>query len=987
LFGRLLLGEGDAYEAIHPARMVIGPGVGEAEIEQDVSVASGVGAGVIGADLHIYADGVPLYLLVSHAPAARAGDAWLRELPSRMLNARFRVVGFTLRRDEGASLHQWRRSDEPLAVRWLHGDGGQGKTRLANQFADEAAIIGWKVIHAIHGPGTILPLERPQQDLRLGDASGVLMIVDYADRWPLTDLILLLANKVLRQGVPARVLLIARGTDGWPGVRAILADDAAASDQQLLALETQHRQREEMFTAAWRSFAAVYGISDPPAVPEAGLLDNPDMGLTLAIHMAALVDVDSRLAGREPPRGMEAMTVYLLDRENLHWASLYGETGRHSDRPYRTPPEVMNRTVFTAAMTGPLPIEGAARVLGRLRFRDDAGQVLHDHGMCYPAAPGSRGGALEPLYPDRLAEDFLALTLPGHTADYPSQAWAETAAQTLLTGGRDLLRWLPRSVTFLAAAAHRWPHVGEQHLYPLLRSKPQLLLAAGSGAIITLTSIDTLDMRVLEAAEPLLPEDSNVTLDIGAAAITERLTRHRLPAETDPVKRARMFGRLSWRYTNAGRALDALEAAQEAVAILRRLPPQQQHQHRDALARMLANLGGKLSEVGRHDDGLAATTEAASLQRVLAREDAARHAPDLALSLHNIGVQLRQLGRLPAALPPTEEAVRIYRSLAGWNLERHLPALAGVLGTLGTLLSDLDRAEESLAATTEALAIRQRLATEEQQAHQPDYAVSLANLGAQLSEGKQWHDALAQTEKAMYLQEQVSNANKASYEPARLALAHNHAGQLWELGRHDEAVAEALTVVDGYRSLAASLPDQYETLLATALANLGKFQLMLNDPRALATLQEAVEIRRRRTGTAAEARVVHLVLALTDLAAALAQRGRYSDAFDVAREAVERQRGEGQATSLTAQQALAPALTVVGAIAAEMGHLEDALDAMREAVGLYRLLADRHPASSRPKLAAALGNLSLVLRASGQEHEAAEAEREARSMMPRGRGE
>jgi tetratricopeptide (TPR) repeat protein len=966
--------------------VVTGPRGGETEVEQGVCAATGVGYGLIGADLHVYADGVPLYLLAEQGPAARADGAWLRELPSRMLNARFRVVPFTLRRDEVTSLHQWRRSGDPLAVRWLYGPGGQGKTRLANQFADEAAIAGWKVVHAIHGPGTVLPLERPQQDLRPGDASGLLLIVDYADRWPLTDLAWLLANRVLQQEIPARVLLIARGTDGWPGVQALLPEDAVASDQQLLPLGTQHSQRAEMFIAAWRGFTTVYGIDHPPMVPETDLLADPEMGLTLAIHMAALVGVDSRLAGREPPRGMEAMTVYLLDRENLQWASLYGEAGRHSDRPYGTPPEVMNRAVFTAAMTGPLPTEIAGRVLGRLRFADDADQVLHDHAVCYPAAPDDRGGALEPLYPDRLAEDFLALTLPGHAADYPSHAWARTSARTLLTEGRDLLSWLPRSVTFLATAAHRWPHVGEQHLFPLLRNQPQLLLAAGSAAITILTSIDALDMRVLEAVEPLLPRERNVALDVGVAAIAERLTRHRLPAEPDPVERARMQAQLSWRYTNAGRSLDALSAAQQAVSLLRQLHPQRRHEHRDLMARVLDNLGGKLFEVGRHDEGLAATTEAVSLQRVLAREDPARHTIDLAQSLHNAGAELRQLGRLPAALAPTEEAVAVYRSLADRNPDEYLPGLALALGSLGTLLSDLDRGEEAVAATREALAIRQRLAAAEQQTHQPDYATSLGNLGAQLSETKQWDEAVAQTEKAMAVQEQLSSVNKASHEAARLALAHNHAGQLWELGRRDEAVSEALTVVDGYRALSSSLPDRYEPLLATALANLGKFRLMLGDRRALASLQEAVAIRRRRTGTTAEARVIHLVAVLTDLASALAQQGRFDEALAVAREAVERLRGEGTATSPTAQEALAPALAIAGAVAAEKGYLEEGLSAFREAVELYRVLEKRHPATYRPHLAAALNGLGVLLEASGQEREAAAAEKEARKVMRRGSG-
>lgn len=44
----------------------------------------------------------------------------------------------------------------------------------------------------------------------------------------------------------------------------------------------------------------------------------------------------------------------------------------------------------------------------------------------------TRGTVLEPLTPDRLAEDFVALTLPGHTADYPAYDWAPTALNALL---------------------------------------------------------------------------------------------------------------------------------------------------------------------------------------------------------------------------------------------------------------------------------------------------------------------------------------------------------------------------------------------------------------------------------------------------------------------------------------------------------------------------------------------------------------------------
>ena len=869
---------------------------GGADLEQSVSVTAGVGYGVIGADLHIYADGVPLYLLTEHAPAAQADSAWLRELPSRMLNARFQVVGFTGRREEITSLHAWRREEVPLSVRWLHGAGGRGKTRLASQFADEAALVGWKVVHAVHGPGTVLPLDRQQQDLRLDDADGVLLMVDYADRWPLTDLRWLLRNRILQQGVPTRILLLARGTHSWPLVQAMVGDEAAASEQELRPLDAAGRQRADMFAAARRSFAAAYGVDDDAVIEPPGPLDDPEMGLTLALHMAALVAVDAYAASREPPRGMEALTIYLLDREQLQWVSRYGERGRNADRLYRTPPEIMNQVVFTAAMTGALPTASAVTVLSRLRLGDDADQLLRDHAACYPAAPANGGAALEPLYPDRLAEDFLGLSLPGHAADYPAADWAGASATTLLTGGRDLLMWLPRSVTFLAAAAHRWPHLGERHLYPVLRSQPHLLLAAGSAAITSLTSIDSLDMRVLEAVEPLLPSERNLRLDVGAAAITERLTSARLPRERDPVERARMLAHLGWRYTGAGRAADAFDATQRAVAILRGLPPSEQRKHRDALASVLTNLGSTLMKLGRWEAGLAVTTEAVNEQRVLVRENPSQQrTADLAMSVHNVGVSLRELRRLDEALVPAQETVRLYRSLAADFPEDYLPELAAALGSLGTLMSMLDRDNEATAATREALAIRRRLTAEAPDTHQQDQAVTRANLGAQLSEMRQWDEALAETDRAFALQAQVNSITGARHDPTLAALSTNRAAQLWELGRHEEAVTEARVAVESYRLLAQDLPGKYQQMLATALANLGRMLSELGKAEMLEVIGESVAIRRGLADADPTAYVTDLAFSLATLTAAIAQQGHLDQALDLAREAVDRHRAAGLA--------------------------------------------------------------------------------------------
>lgn len=151
-----------------------GPGLpGEPpQIVQEVTAVNGFAYGVIGADIHVFDNGLPLYLLANWRRTTRAGDSdWLRELPSRMLNARRAVVTFTGRDDELTDLRHWRDDRLRLAVRWLHAPGGQGKTRLPAQFASESAAAGWKVIAAFHGPDADQP-EPGSQDMSLDGAAG-----------------------------------------------------------------------------------------------------------------------------------------------------------------------------------------------------------------------------------------------------------------------------------------------------------------------------------------------------------------------------------------------------------------------------------------------------------------------------------------------------------------------------------------------------------------------------------------------------------------------------------------------------------------------------------------------------------------------------------------------------------------------------------------------------------------------------------------------
>lgn len=205
--------------------------------DQRIRVESGVAYGVLGADLHVWGRGVLLYLLETWRDTPSADPEWLRRLPGRLLNVRDRVAGFTGSAAELNQLREWRGGAPPLAVRWLYGPAEADRSVLAATFASESAADNWKAIVATLGPGTVMPALEGQ-DLGLGAAEGVLLVIDDADRWPRTSLALLLSNKLFRRpasGTRTRILMTGRTLDPWQGMqhKLISSGQPAMSSQRL----------------------------------------------------------------------------------------------------------------------------------------------------------------------------------------------------------------------------------------------------------------------------------------------------------------------------------------------------------------------------------------------------------------------------------------------------------------------------------------------------------------------------------------------------------------------------------------------------------------------------------------------------------------------------------------------------------------------------------------------------------------------------------
>jgi tetratricopeptide (TPR) repeat protein len=968
-------------------------------------------------------------------PAAPRGvrARTLAEQPSRLLRAAHQVVPFTGRGDDLDQLTCWR--DDPaegFAVRLVHGPGGQGKTRLAARFAELSCEAGWAVWQAVVNEAGAEPLTTspPPEEAR-----GIVLVVDYAERWPAPDLRRLLQESAWHQaGVAVRVLLLARpagiwweSLDTWIGDRL----DIATTVHRLPPLADEPHARAELFQQARDRFADRLGLPPDLAArigPPPDLDTDTDYAQVLTVHIAALAAVDARLHHENAPADPARASAYLLKRERAHWSALHQRAGQ----PLSTAPEAMGRAVVTATLTRPVARAQGQDALHRIGLADSvatANTLLDDHRYCYPASASGTDRTvtvLEPLYPDRLGEDFLGLTTPAApddpdtphpVSDAVTDDWAHQAASRLLAADAGApAPWTRDALIVLIETARRWPHIATGQLYPLLKSHPELALYAGSTALATLASLDTLDVTVLEAIEPHLPQGRHTDLDVGVAALTHRLARHRLATTHDPAIRARTHGALSvrqyyaglrnealtagqnalhaWRdltrttsayepelastlsnlgglLSAVGRRPEALAATEEAVEIRRRLATDSPAAHEPDLATSLSNLGAGLSAVGRPQEALAATEEAVDVYHRLAADSPAAHEPDLATSLSNLGALLSAVGRPQEALAATEEAVVVYRRLAADSLAAHEPDLATSLSNLGALLSAVGRPQEALAVAEEAVEIRRRLATDSPAAHEPDLASTLSNLGVWLSAVGRPQEALAVAEEAVEIRRRLAADNPAAYKPDLSGALSNLGARLSAVGRPQEALAATEEAVDVYRRLAVDSPAAYEPALASALSNLGALLSAVGRPQeALAVAEEAVEIRRRLAADSPAAHEPGLASALSNLGVWLSAVGRRPEALAATEEAVEIRRRLATDSPAAHEPDLASTLSNLGAGLSAVGRPQEALAAAEEAVVVYRRLAADNPAAHEPDLASTLSNLGARLSAVGRPQEA-----------------
>jgi len=399
---------------------------------------------------------------------------------------------------------------------------------------------------------------------------------------------------------------------------------------------------------------------------------------------------------------------------------------------------VMARAVVVATLSRSLPASDAVDLLARLNVGADPQTVIDEHSQCYPATSQSR--VLEPLYPDRLGEDFVAAVLPGAPPGPPDGLPLEFLADPAATATVDLLlsdsnaSTRKSALTILVETARRWDHVAATLLNRLWEA-PELLISCGGSVIARAATIPAL-APMLPQIGALLDEaigtGSHLTLAPGAVVVQQQLVIQARSGD-DRARLADSLRNLAICLASAGRRPEALDAAQEAADLCYELVGLNRDAHLPNLARSVNNLGNRLAAVGRRAEALDTSQEAVTLHRELAKLNPDAHLPGLAMSVSSLGLALAEAGRHAEALDTSQEAVTLYRELVRLNPDAHLPELAMSMNNFGIRLAEVGRRAEALDTGQEAVTLRRELVRLDPDAHLPDLARSVHNLSIHLA--------------------------------------------------------------------------------------------------------------------------------------------------------------------------------------------------------------------------------------------------------------
>jgi tetratricopeptide (TPR) repeat protein len=813
--------------------------------------------------------------------------------PAGLLRAEVETVRFQGRSAELDGFERWCNAKDAFSSWLLHGQGGQGKTRLARELCHRRSgewVAGF--VSTDIGDRAIRALAETRPPL--------LLVVDYAETR--TDQLRTLLRVLwMREHTgKTRLLLLARSPGEWwsklgrdPRSPLGSVHLSALSDwtDTLEAWEEPYRlARRDLATglARMQPNAAWLDIAARLSLPES---DRQSSSSALGAQLRALTSLLQ--AGPSPVAVAddESPERVLLAHEERYWQA----TGRQHG--LRLHDQTLRCAVVAATLCGSADGIEAIDTTKRVPLlRDQPQDVLvgvatwlHD---LYPVQDGYWGF----VQPDRLAECLVGSVLPA----------ASGLAKGLLTDATDLQA--RRAFTLLGRAAAEQTHLTEQ-ITAIMEADPVRF-----ATLTVQVATEVSDPRPLMTALERCAEDLDF---IQLAKVVEAFPTH-------SASLARLAASLTRRAEEKLRTVRANDPKALMTAVIG----------------VSVNLAERLAAIGDHDDALASAEKAVAYSRSSSAINPDRFQPELAVAVGCLSSRLAIAGRHQEALEAAYEAYRIRRFLVSVRRDGRdfLPGLADSLNNLSVRLADVDRVEEGVEIAGQAVSAYRELAKSGSPDHRHHLAGALNNWALGLFETGHRSEALAACDEATEHFRRLAKTNRDLYE-------HGLAKSLGNLAflhqRSDEGLA-ALTAaeeaVGRLRGLANRDPVAFRPDLAHALNAMSKILSKLphlgRREEALRLIHEAVTLRREIAKLQASYRP-DLAKSLTNLAEQLVEVGQGS-ALNVVDEAITNYRVMHPITSVLTLGELARSLRIRSRCLAAVGQVERGKDDAFEAVKILR---------------------------------------------------
>lgn len=879
--------------------------------------------------------------------------------PAALLNAHRQVVPFRGRANILRDLHAW--ADQPgLGALLLHGPGGQGKTRLAQQLAlelnEQRWVSLWLKARAV---GANLQRLRDR-------AVPSLIIMDYAEsrRMQLTALLDELSRYA--NSMPVKLLMLAR-TDGdwWENAQAASPITEEVLDGarviRLSALEPDFKGRAEAYREAARSFARelvrVPGMTDQDWLARAEELpakaiDDEGLDVALALHMTALADLLDTEEKTEDPRESKGVRESqkiedrILSHERRYWIMM--AEARNLFRALSI--ECLTEAMATAFLLGVDDRGQADKVLRRVSGLSDQPKVQRDSVRIWIAglypSPDKRPWGI--LQPDRLLERFIGRHIqrdPDFAINLASKTKKEQVENFLVLLTRAsahpaFLGTLDATLTKICVSFPNFTLSAISVVTQAENSKPLL------EALQQVVENSKTPAKLLIDINDSIPERSHILASL-AARLAERIAEiYRARVGRTPMALTELImalNNLSVRLSEIGRQDQALEASKEALDQYRKLVSRSRVPDPN-LTRLLTSYSVRLSDVGRRDEAARANEEAISILRRLANRQPAEHMPQLAIALSNYSLQMTGMGRRAEAVQASGEAVNIHRGLAHPEPDYQNPSLAYALHNHSLQLGAIGHHEEALEAVNEAITILRQLAESQPDAYLGQLALcinSYANCQGLLGFQQEALDGMIE---ASGIYRELINVQRYRYLPELAGTLSNLSGELVNAGRGRDALVACREAVEIYRGLARNLPLVHLTNLAMSLENLSRCLADVGrQDEAFDAASEAVEIRRDLAQAAPDAELPYLALSLNNFSINLADAGRVRQALAAITEAVDIRRKLAKEMPRAYLHDLAISLTNLCGILSGLSRLAEAIEIIGEAIRAYRQLDELRP--------------------------------------------